>query len=234
MSFILEGLKKSEQKRSEGDVPNLQTLHKSPSTPPRRKIWPLLLCCALILNAVILVWWLRPWQNEPECQPVVETEKQAAPAVAAIPAQQRPKIQPVLPPVPKPVPPPIPTAQPPAELIPEPPPEVVQEEAELANLARPAQLPRLVEDPPPPVEPVAEESVYPTLEDMPSSIRRELPPFNFSLHFFSEDPAQRMVRINGRILREGQELSSGLVLAEITNQGALFSYRGFDFEVSAF
>lgn len=43
---------------------------------------------------------------------------------------------------------------------------------------------------------------------------------------YSDVPAQRMVFINGRKYVEGQEVDAGLVLDEITEQGALLSYRG--------
>ena len=245
MSFILEGLKKSEQKRTEGEVPNLQTLHRSTTARRRRKLWPVLLCSALLLNAVVLVWWLRPWQSPLEAQPVAlqrpvtspMATNHSAPPVAVAPLPEQPRVKSVPATSTRPTPPPIPKAQPPAELIPEPPP-VYQQKA-----AVPA---------PPPASATSGQSIataaagtgqeaasadaaeYPSLDSLPASIRQQLPAFNFSLHYYSEDPAQRMVRLNGRILREGQELSDGLLLSEVTSQGAVFSYHGYDFEVSAF
>lgn len=242
MSFILEGLKKSDQKRTEGEVPNLQTLHLSPTSRRRRKLWPVLLGGALLLNAVILVWWLKPWQSPRETQQIAAqstitplvTTSPVVPPVAVAPVPTR--AQSVPPPSPRPVPPPIPAAQPPAELIPEPPP-VYQEKtaAPAAPRSIPSQsLPATVTEGAGREAAPAGTTEYPTLDSLPASLRQQLPAFNFSLHYYSEDPAQRMVRLNGRILREGQELSDGLVLDEITSQGALFSYHGYEFEVSAF
>jgi general secretion pathway protein B len=47
-----------------------------------------------------------------------------------------------------------------------------------------------------------------------------------SLHFYAGNPAQRMVRIDDRILREGQTLADDLVLEEITPRGVIFSSSG--------
>jgi len=69
------------------------------------------------------------------------------------------------------------------------------------------------------------------LRDLPSSIRSGLPAFSFSLHYYTVDPSQRMVRINGRMLREGQLLQESLLLEEITPAGAIFSHRDLRFEV---
>ena len=62
MSFILDALKKLEQKRQQYSVPNLSTVH-TPNLhkPGKRPVWPYLLLIALLLNAGILAVWLRPW-----------------------------------------------------------------------------------------------------------------------------------------------------------------------------
>jgi general secretion pathway protein B len=54
---------------------------------------------------------------------------------------------------------------------------------------------------------------------------------SMSLHFYAEEPARRMVRIDNRIVREGQALSEDLVLEEITPGGAIFSFAGERFSV---
>jgi hypothetical protein len=68
MSFILDALRKSEKKRPAGVAPDLRTEHFAPSMRSRRKASPLLLVlsAALLLNAALLIWWLRPWQPATE------------------------------------------------------------------------------------------------------------------------------------------------------------------------
>jgi len=66
VSYILDALKKSEQERPRGSVPDLQTVQNVPATPKRRSWWPLLILTALLLNSLILVFWWHPWQEKPQ------------------------------------------------------------------------------------------------------------------------------------------------------------------------
>jgi general secretion pathway protein B len=64
MSFILDALKKLEQKRQRGSVPDLMTVHVPFSQEPKKRLlWPYLVLGVLILNAVILTIWLHPWES---------------------------------------------------------------------------------------------------------------------------------------------------------------------------
>ena len=59
MSYILEALQKSERKRQKDSVPDLQAVHvPSADTKDRRPLWPWLLTAALIINGVLLVYFL--------------------------------------------------------------------------------------------------------------------------------------------------------------------------------
>ena len=67
MSYILEALKKSQQERSRGQVPDLQSLHQSvavaESAAPRWPYWALGFC---LLALAFLLGWLRPWAGSNE------------------------------------------------------------------------------------------------------------------------------------------------------------------------
>ncbi len=89
----------------------------------------------------------------------------------------------------------------------------------------------MVDEGPAAVEDTEEKATVMTLRDLPSSMRAGLPDFSFSLHYYTAEPSQRMVRINGRMLREGQLLQDDLLLEEITAGGAIFSHRDLRFEV---
>jgi len=54
----------------------------------------------------------------------------------------------------------------------------------------------------------------------------------FSTHLFADDPSFRAVTINGRQYREGEALTNGLVLSEITEDGVVISYRGKQVELA--
>lgn len=72
------------------------------------------------------------------------------------------------------------------------------------------------------------------LIQLPTSIRKELPEIHIAAHVYSQKPASRLVSINGRVLREGHTLQPGLKLEEITADGVIFSYEGYNFYVGVF
>jgi general secretion pathway protein B len=70
-----------------------------------------------------------------------------------------------------------------------------------------------------------------SLQELPQSLRRNLPDFSISTHLYSADVTSRMARVNGQMLREGQFLSAGLKLEEITSDGLVFDFQGYRFRV---
>jgi general secretion pathway protein B len=63
--------------------------------------------------------------------------------------------------------------------------------------------------------------------DLPTSVQQNLPAVNMSIFMYSEDPASRMVRINGQTLREGQYISEGLKVEEIKPDGVILNYKNY-------
>src|SRR4030065_1041068 len=64
MSFILDALRKLEHKRQRSSVPNLLTVHDfTPEKPKKRSVRLDPLIAVLLLNAGMLLIWLRPWQS---------------------------------------------------------------------------------------------------------------------------------------------------------------------------
>jgi general secretion pathway protein B len=65
MSYILDALKKSDQERKQGDVPDLQTVHipVTLETGPAR--WPYVVIVFLMLSLAFVLGTLRPWEAEP-------------------------------------------------------------------------------------------------------------------------------------------------------------------------
>jgi len=70
-----------------------------------------------------------------------------------------------------------------------------------------------------------------TLHELPSSIQQGLPAFSITAHIYTGDPASGMVKVNGQLMREGQELSPGLRLEEIVSDGVIFRYQNYRFRV---
>ena len=75
------------------------------------------------------------------------------------------------------------------------------------------------------VESITQNTV-PHFRTLPSEVQASLPSIVYSVHIFAQIPARRMVKIDGRVRREGDTVKPGLVLEEITPTGAIFSFRG--------
>ena len=99
MSFILDALKKLEQKRQQATLPDLMTVHGTEHHPRgKRMIWPYLLLIALLLNAGILLAWLQPWKTGSAPAPLqtqAENEQQNEAAVVSGKAEDPDNSEPV-------------------------------------------------------------------------------------------------------------------------------------------
>lgn len=84
---------------------------------------------------------------------------------------------------------------------------------------------------PEPVAEVAAQRQVPHFRELAYDIQQSLPAIAYSVHLFSAEPSHRMVKIDGRVRREGDTIKPGLVLEEITPTGAIFSYRDTIFRV---
>ena len=69
------------------------------------------------------------------------------------------------------------------------------------------------------------------LWQMPLVFQESIPKLNFELHIFSEDPSERTIIINNRRMREGQLISAGLALKEITQTGVILHKENIFFHV---
>ena len=68
-------------------------------------------------------------------------------------------------------------------------------------------------------------------KELPSSFRQSLPAFSISALLYSDNPASRVARINEQMIYEGQELTSGLKVEEITKDGIIFRRQKIRFRV---
>jgi general secretion pathway protein B len=66
---------------------------------------------------------------------------------------------------------------------------------------------------------------------LPASVKQDLPDINISVFVYSDDPASRVVKINGQTVREGQELDNGLIVEKIVPEGVIFNYDDYRFRV---
>lgn len=231
MSYILEALKKSDQQRQRGATPTLLAAQVSVAAPKQPLLVYYGLLAAVLLGAGITIGWLRPWQAE---QPAPAAEPGAA--RSAIPALQQA--------APTPLPEPSEMARKTAQelLAPhsatagQPAPRVDAMQPDIpapastgmhsAAASDPAPMP---EKPAGPAGAVQEQGAIPMAE-LPRTIQQGIPAMTIQLHAYSGNPAERLVSINSRMLREGGYLTPDIRLEQITPDGMIFSYRGYRFQ----
>lgn len=258
MSYILDALKKSEQEHKKGQVPGLGTVQGLPGPGGRfetdRLIWMYSLATILLAAVVVGIWlYLRePAAPAPAEAPPVTTAQLPADSKAppATRAETKPAAAPSPPRIGKPTP-----AKPIAkEERPQSPQPLKAVAPEAASPATPAPVIAKPQPPPVRVEETARErppvelnsteegtdQVKPEqlmtvpFEELPAEIKAEMPEIKIGVHLYSDTPASRRASINGRLMREGQQVDKELTLVEIIRQGAILSFRGRKFTMPVF
>ena len=79
--------------------------------------------------------------------------------------------------------------------------------------------------------PAAAPAPVPTLAQLPEDLRRQVPAMSIGGSVYSALPADRMLVVNGQVVREGTALAPELRLETIGRQTAVFSIRGQRFQV---
>lgn len=230
MSYILDALRKSDQLRRRGTVP---TLHAAPVAALAAE-QPAFLFYGLLGMALIAIGmsiaWLRPWRSEPPvivpfaATPLESPRRQAAPPATAVAKAESEPPRPALP-----------SAAPATIEVAAPAPK--QKLPASAKAGKHSLPPVAVATPEgragkPSAEDMAQQK--PTANsDLPLAIPRGLPPISVAVHAYSSTPRDRLVSVNGRMLREGDTLAPDLKLEQITPDGMIFSYRGYRFRRAA-
>ena len=200
MSYILDALKKSDQQRQRGATPTLPTAHATVSASRQSFTGYYIALAVVLLCAGIAIGWLHPWQAE---------EPGHAAAVATQPSiTER---------IPRPAP--VATVEMPAQHPPVVSPVPVVSPA-------PVNLPMQTANP---VETAPEQKVT-SLDELPAAIQQELPDMKIQLHSYSNKPANSIVSINSRMLKEGDTVAPGLRLEQITADGVILGYKGYRFQ----
>jgi general secretion pathway protein B len=232
MSYILDALKKSEKKRQNGTVPDLMTVQDIMAQKPRKRLlWPYLLLIALLLNAGILAWWLSLLQSK---KPKVVVQSSAGQQHGLKTLESAHEVSGVQ----------LPAVAAPSSI----PGNTISQEVRTGgedsvdaigsreiSTTVPQQTPTpkhlLNESQSLTNTRITSQQEVVTLKDLPLSIQESLPAFNITVSVYSDDPASRIVKINSQKLQEGQYLTDGLKLEEITRNGVIFSYQNYRFRV---
>jgi general secretion pathway protein B len=230
MSYILEGLKKLEQKRQQEEKsPHLLTFQvNSTEKPAKPSLWFYILIAVLLLNAGVIIWWIHSWRSTGPNTPMVQSAlRKSGPTVAkTIPVEQK-----------KTTGKPVPAKGPQQSKV------VSNPTTSIAGKAtKEIPLPASKETPAPkqtsvgtlvstPKSKPAADGRIIKLNELPPEIRNSLPDLKMSAHFYSADQQARFARVNDKILHEGETLSEGLKVEEINPGGTVFNYRGYRFLV---
>ena len=74
----------------------------------------------------------------------------------------------------------------------------------------------------------------PALSQLPASTRNSLPELTVSYHAYTNNPASRLVSINGHVVRQGQAITKDLVLEEITPSGVIIRNNEQRFRIEVY
>lgn len=80
-------------------------------------------------------------------------------------------------------------------------------------------------------EPEPAQERIPHYRELPYEVQQIVEGVKYSVHLYSPNPERRLVKINGIVRREGSEVTPGLVLEQVTPDGAIFTYREYRFRV---
>ena len=205
MSFILEALKKSENKRRKEVAREPRSIHEpTPSKPAAKRTWIVFLLAILAFNMVLLGWFLGPWREAVKV-PVVETPVAAdkESSAAGSPGRVEAPTGKVELGTGSPVPTTGITPQQPAETAP--------------KVAFPV--------------PRNDKRIY-SIAQLPPEIQRRIPEIRMALHAYNRnDSSASMVQLNERIMREGDRLNDDFLLEQINSDGVVLRYDGYRFLV---
>ncbi len=217
MSYILDALKKSEQERGQGNVPNVQTMHTSSLNYNNKKAyWPYILIIAIVLNliAIVFVYLQKDQASTGETIDSIDDNTiESSTQTAIVLGKEAPSETPLATSVAS---------------------STTKTSTVEKNTAKPittqrntnaGNWPATTNNQSPPKENNDVIAYY----DLPASIKQQLPTITISAHVYSSNPLLRSIVINNNFLEEGEYILDGLILLEITADGVIMLFQGTRF-----
>lgn len=253
MSYILEALKKAERQRRLGQAPDIYAPAIADAAAAgaggraKGNRWPF---AAALLAAGASVWF-GLWNAEPHQPAKPAPDSAASHAVQnmqAPPASAAPGSALAAPPISEPSDPSEASARKPAERAqasqrpPAPRPKTMQKEAQKKTHAAPKPAGKPKTGKPAgdtahagrrasAAAPSAEEAHLPTQHELPENLRQQIPAMAVNGYIYANNPADRSIVINNRVLHEGEQLMPGLVLEKMKPKEAIMNYKGFRYRL---
>ena len=258
MSYILDALRRSEKERRQGTRRDFLTVQDAIGEESKeRSLIPYLLIISLLINAAVLVWWFNPWQSKKSGQTSsYSTAKQQPESKQALPPSQqttsasglRTKIEGDTAPSDRGIITSKKEGRPKSANRQQLPMNASTDSENRASNPRAEigvkslhEITPVIRQQTRPIQQVPSgqkrtiknvasgESTLYGIEDLPLSIQRSLPPITISVSLYSDEPGSRMAKINSAMIREGEYLTTGLRVEEITPDGVIFSYQNYRF-----
>jgi len=241
MSFLLDALRKSEKQRRLGDLPNIHSATELESRATRK---PGRNAILLLAAFGVVAWFGWRWYAPPEKAVVTQKSQQVEPRIDAdnMGSQDSSRMLPAIP------------RSTSTNNVQEPGRTAVERYPGPAGTGSGShsETTNAFSDPPPAATMVAEETdgdqgqeedgepddgqpFQPGLISywqLPESVRQQMQTFRISVIVFAKKPQDRFILLNGVRLVEGDEAERDLVLEEIRREGAVFSYRHYQFLVT--
>jgi general secretion pathway protein B len=198
MSYILDALNKSEQEKTETKTPGLNTVHQRVERPDSRtpQRWQIIVGVILTLNVAALAAWYFTSGDAADTEMTIQP-----PPRSSLPA------------------------------ITENTPAASRSQSQSVERQRP-QSPTVVRQEPardtrqvPQAMPIQRASAT-VSRTVTVDASTRLAAIRFSSHIFAADQALRMVVVDGQRMKEGDTLSGGIRLEQITEDGVIFQHNG--------
>ncbi|MDQ6997571.1 MAG: general secretion pathway protein GspB [Mariprofundus sp.] len=234
MSYILDALKKSEEKRGKMPLPVQQPAFAPEHAYRKRRFG---LSIILLMAALLIGWCIAQWQQEPNQKHASATASIAVKEVSRqdIVEKNRPAtaevktVEPLL----------VTETLAPSTAVDRPAPVIdVEEQQPVFRPVTPASPVRdihavRVSDDAGHTEAAANVAIQ-SLHDLPIAVQQSMPEIKIEGHIYDIDPHARMVIINGLVRKEKHSIGSGLRLQEITSDGVIINYKGDLFHIGVF
>ena len=230
MSYILDALRRDDSERERGAVPGvhaqpvpLGSAHTARPPAPRTWVWVSVALATLLV--ALLAWQLMGRDAAPEAAPPPPSDAVPLPVVTAPAPTPVAVTEPASLPAPGPAPVPVtaPVAARPRNAAPTPAKTVAT--APAGSRAAAAVVPA--------ASAVAAGSTarIPTANELPEDIQRGLPTLVVGGASYSQNAENRMLIVNGQVLREGDKVAPEVTLEQIRLKEAVLSTKGHRYRI---
>ena len=237
MSYILDALKKAEQKRRQDAFPNLLSVHKQTGPKPGKPMrWPHILISILLVSIGAVLPWLYEKYSSAENREHVSVPAalpEGAPFVAITTLRSSPAVHNDR------------TARDIHDAIQQTTPALgaigrqTREKREKKSVTliptertadtSPINVPDSSAVTPLPEAGASSKKITLKESELPPIIQQDLPKVEISAHIYDSNFSSRIISIHGRAYHEGDNVAAGLKLESIIPGGVILSYKGYRF-----